>query len=206
MKTPCLETGMLDNQYRNVARPQPKQRQRKPTSAEVKRTPGNTLPDIIASGLKVLFCGINPGLYSAEAGCHFARPGNRFWKTLHASGFTDRVLSPFEQRDLLWYGCGLTNLVRRATATASELDHEELAAGRRSLSGKVGRYKPDCVAVLGMGAYRKAFGDGKVVVGEQDRTVGKSRVWVLPNPSGLNAHYRLKDLVELFSDLRREVF
>ena len=177
----------------------------KPTPSEIQAARGRKLPDILAPGLGVLFCGINPGLYSAAVGCHFARPGNRFWKALHGSGFTPRLLEPWEQMDLIDYGCGLTNLVGRTTATARELDDEELVRGRRLLMRKVRRYEPRIVAILGLGAFRTAF-RRKVTLGPQQNMIGNSRLWVLPNPSGLNAHYQLPELNRLFGELRNAAF
>jgi TDG/mug DNA glycosylase family protein len=153
----------------------------------------------------VLFCGINPGLYSAAVGCHFGRPGNRFWPTLHASGFTERLLHPSEQRELLREGYGITNLVDRATATADELSAEEFVKGARRLVKKVERYRPACVAFLGVTAYRTAFARPRATVGRQQEKLGESAIWVLPNPSGRSAHYRLADLAVLFRELRRAV-
>jgi TDG/mug DNA glycosylase family protein len=163
------------------------------------------MPDLIAPGLKVLFCGINPSVYSAVVGYHFARPGNRFWPALHASGFTDRLLAPSEQEALLALGYGITNVVDRATVSADVLTAEELARGGQRLEAKVRRYRPRCLAVLGIGAWRTAFGHPKASLGPQPRTLGGARVWVLPNPSGLNAHYRPSDLARLFRELRLAV-
>ncbi|HYG63924.1 MAG TPA: G/U mismatch-specific DNA glycosylase, partial [Thermoanaerobaculia bacterium] len=173
------------------------------TPEEIQAAAGKTLPDVIAPGLRVLFCGINPSLYSAAVGHHFARPGNRFWKTLHASGFTGRVLSPFEDRELLSAGMGVTNVVDRATAAASELESDELEEGGRRLARKVKRYRPAWLAVLGIGAYRTAFGRPKAVLGRQEETVGGAAVWVLPNPSGLNASYQLDALADAYRELRQ---
>jgi TDG/mug DNA glycosylase family protein len=175
----------------------------KPTKQQLIEAEGKTVPDVIAPGLRVLFCGINPGLYTAAVGHHFARPGNRFWPALHASGFTDRLLSPFAERELLELGIGVTNVVARATATAAELTRDDFIKGGRKLSAKVRRYGPRIVAVLGVGAYRSAFAQPKAVIGEQAEGIGEARVWVLPNPSGLNANYQLNDLAELFEELRR---
>lgn len=155
-----------------------------------------------ADGLRVLFCGINPGLMSAAAGHHFARPGNRFWPVLHASGFTPRRLAPEEERELLDHGLGITNVVARATARADELSTEEYREGGRLLTEKVERLRPRRLAVVGVGAYRTAFGERKAVVGPQERTVGGARVWVLPNPSGLNAHWPLPAMAEEYGRLR----
>jgi TDG/mug DNA glycosylase family protein len=162
-----------------------------------------TLDDIIAPNLTVLFCGINPGLLSAAKGCHFARPGNRFWPALHRSGFTPRQLRPEEQHELLEYGLGITNVVARATAGAAELKPEEYRTGGELLRAKVRRYRPHWLAIVGIGAYRLAFDAPKAVVGQQEVVVGGTGVWVLPNPSGLNAHYTLDRLTEAFAELRR---
>jgi double-stranded uracil-DNA glycosylase len=178
---------------------------RRPTRKEVAAAHGRTVPDVLGSGLRVLFCGINPSLYSAAVGHHFARPGNRFWPAVHAAGFTDRLLSPFEDALLLAAGCGITNLVDRATATADELSPEELVAGGRRLARKVRRYHPACVAFLGVTAYRTAFGRPRAVVGCQPERIGGAAVWALPNPSGLNAHYQLADLARLYAGLRQAV-
>ena len=150
----------------------------------------------------MLFCGINPSLISAASGHHFARPGNRFWRTLHEAGFTERRLAPAEQRSLLVHGIGLTNLVARATASAAELSPGELAAGRRQLEAKLRRLSPRVVAVLGIGAYRQGFAQPRAVLGRQPERLAGAALWVLPNPSGLNAHYRLPDLVALHCALR----
>ena len=160
------------------------------------------IPDLIAPGLRVLFCGINPGLYSGATGRHFARPGNRFWRTLHAAGFTDRVLTPWDDAAMLEAGLGITNLVNRTTAAAAELAPEELRAGAARLVETTTRYHPGVVAVLGVSAYRTALDRPKAVVGPQQQSIGPSRAWVLPNPSGLNAHYQLPDLAVVFGELR----
>ena len=163
------------------------------------------MPDLIAPSLRVLFCGINPGLYSGAVGCHFARPGNRFWPALYAAGFTERLLSPFEERELLKGGYGITNVVERATATAAELEAVEFVEGGRRLAAKIRRYRPRFLAVLGIGAYRAALGLPQARRGRQDETIDDSVVWVLPNPSGLNAHYQPKDLARVFGELRAAV-
>lgn len=150
----------------------------------------------------MLFCGINPGLYSGATGHHFARPGNRFWPALHAAGFTPRLLHPSEQRLLLRHDCGVTNLVNRTTATADELAVSEFVAGRRRLLAKVSRYRPRIVAFLGVGAYCHAFGLRKAALGPQPERFAGARVWLLPNPSGLNANYQLPALVTLFRSLK----
>ena len=175
---------------------------RRPTRTDIAAAAGNTVPDLIAPGLAVLFCGINPGLYSAATRHHFARPGNRFWRALHAAGFTDRLVHPWEERRLLEYGLGITNLVARATATAAELGQEELRTGRARLERKVRRFRPRAVAVLGIGAYRVAFDRPKATLGRQPVPLGEAVLWVLPNPSGLNANHQLPDLVLAFRALR----
>jgi TDG/mug DNA glycosylase family protein len=175
----------------------------RPTRAELAAAAGKTIPDVIAPGLRVLFCGINPGLYSGATGHHFARPGNRFWPALHAAGFTRRLLHPSEKRELLASGYGITNLVARSTAAADELDPEEFVAGRRRLAAKVRRFRPRAVAVLGVGAYRLAFGEPKAALGRQPERLEGALLWVLPNPSGLNANHQLPDLARLFRALRK---
>ncbi len=180
----------------------PDVRQKKPTVKEVQTAHGKRLRDILAPDLDVLFCGVNPGLYSAAVGYHFARPGNRFWAALHASGFTESLLEPHEQNEMLRYGCGLTNLVARATSVAAALSTEELRHGRGLLQRKVRRYCPGYVAVLGKGAYQKAFRRPKAEFGPQQEELAGARLWLLPNPSGLNAHYQPPELAELFRELR----
>ena len=174
----------------------------RPSRHEIAAAAGATVPDVIAPGLRVLFCGINPSLYSAAVGHHFARPGNRFWPALQAAGFTDRLLSAFEDQALVRYGCGITNIVERATAAADELAPAELEAGSRRLEEKVRRYRPRFLAVLGMGAYRQGFHRPAAALGLQPERIGDTALWLLPNPSGLNAHYRLADLAELLRQLR----
>jgi TDG/mug DNA glycosylase family protein len=174
----------------------------KPSREEIANAAGKSVPDVIAPGLRVLFCGINPGLYTAAVGHHFARPGNRFWPALHQSGFTTRLLSPFDEAELLDLGLGVTNVVARATATAAELFPEDFINGGRNLQRKIRRYHPHFVAVLGVGAYRQAFARAKAVIGEQEEQIAGARVWVLPNPSGLNANYQLPELTRLFRELR----
>lgn len=176
---------------------------RRPTRDELAAARTKTVPDVIANGLRVLFVGINPGLYSGAVGHHFARPGNRLWPTLARSGFTPRLLAPPEERSLLDYGLGITNLVPRTTAAADELTADELREGARALAGKVRRRRPAWVAILGVTAYRKAFDDPKAALGEHPEPLAGARVWVLPNPSGLNAHHQLEGLARLFRELRR---
>jgi double-stranded uracil-DNA glycosylase len=180
-------------------------KQIKPTRAEIEQSYGKSVPDVIAPGLKVLFCGINPGLYSGATGHHFARPGNRFWPVLFQAGFTPRLLEPSQERALLEYGLGITNVVERATAAAAELTSPEMLEGGQRLKEKVIRYQPRCLAVLGIGAYRMAFRKKQASPGRQPEGLGQTVVWVLPNPSGLNAHYQMHDLVELFSEMKAAV-
>ncbi|WP_237774530.1 G/U mismatch-specific DNA glycosylase [Actinosynnema sp. ALI-1.44] len=163
------------------------------------------VPDIIAPGLSVLFCGINPGLLSAELKQHFARPGNRFWPALHLSGFTPRQLKPSEQFTLLDYGLGITNMVARPTARADELSSREFVQGAEILTALAVEYAPQTVAVVGIGAYRVGFGRPKATIGPQDERLGPARLWVLPNPSGLNAHYQLPALAAEFGKLRQSL-
>ncbi len=177
----------------------------RPTRAEVLAAAGRTVRDVIAPGLRVLFCGINPGLYSGATGHHFARPGNRFWPVLHAAGFTDRVLAPWEERELLDYGYGITNLVVRATATAAELTAAEFVAGAGRLERKVKRFGPRWVAVVGIGAYRTAFGRPRAVIGPQPERLGPARLWLLPQPSGLNANHQMPELTAAFRALYEQV-
>src|SRR5258707_13395667 len=187
------------SKHREIESPQPF----KPTKQQLVEAAGKTVPDVIGPDLRVLFCGINPGLYTAAVGHHFARPGNRFWPALHTSGFTDRLLLPFDKQDLLQLRLGVTNVVARATAAASDLTRDDFVKGGRILRSKVRRYRPRIVAVLGVGAYRAAFARPQAAVGEQDERIGAARVCVLANPSGLNAHYQLNDLSRLFRVLRR---
>jgi len=177
----------------------------KPTKDEVRAAAGRAVPDVIAPGLKVLFCGINPGLYTAAVGHHFARPGNRFWPTLYRAGFTPRLFAASEERELLALGYGITNVVARATAAADELAADEFTRGGRLLRAKVRRYAPRFLAVLGVGAYRAAFDRPKARPGRQEEKLEAAAVWVLPNPSGLNANYRPDDLARLFRELREAV-
>lgn len=160
------------------------------------------VPDVAAAGLRVLFCGINPGLTTAATGHHFARPGNRFWPVLHLSGFTPRLLQPSEQAELLSHGIGITNMVARATARADELTAEEYREGGRLLAAKVARLRPRWLAVVGVTAYREAFDERKAVIGPQQRAIGDTRIWVLPNPSGLNAHWTATTMAEEYARLR----
>jgi double-stranded uracil-DNA glycosylase len=174
----------------------------RPTPEDLVAARDTTIPDVAAPGLRVLFAGINPGLYSAATGHHFARPGNRFWPALHASGFTPRVFRPDEQEQLLPLGLGITNVVDRPTARADELTAAEIQAGGRALAAKVARLAPRWLAVVGVTVYRTAFGQPGAATGLQEEPMAGSRVWVLPNPSGLNAHETALTLAEAFRELR----
>jgi TDG/mug DNA glycosylase family protein len=175
----------------------------RPTAADLAAARDLTIPDVIAPGLRVLFSGINPGLYSAAAGHHFARPGNRFWPALYHSGFTPRQFRPDEQEQLLELGLGITNVAARATARADELTARELRDGGQELLAKAVRMRPQWLAVVGVTAYRTAFGQPRATVGPQDLTAGQTRLWVLPNPSGLNAHWSAPRLANAFGELKR---
>jgi TDG/mug DNA glycosylase family protein len=175
----------------------------RPSKADLEAAVGRTIPDSIAPDLDVLFCGINPGLYSAATGHHFARPGNRFWPALHAGGFTPRILKPWEERELLDHKCGITNLVDRATVAAAELSRDELRTGRLRLERKVRRYRPRFVAVVGIGAYQTAFERPRATLGPQAEGLAGAVVWVLPNTSGLNANHRPADFAQAFKALHR---
>ena len=177
----------------------------RPSSADLAAARNQTIPDVLpAPGepLRVLFCGINPSLYSAATGWHFARPGNRFWPALHLSGFTPRRLAPAEQHLLGGYGLGITNLVARATAQASELDPAELRAGGERLATLIADRRPRALAVAGVTAYRTAFGRPRAAIGRQPGSLGGARLWILPNPSGLNAHWTLDAIAAEFAALR----
>jgi TDG/mug DNA glycosylase family protein len=167
--------------------------------------PGRTLRDVIAPNLDVLFCGINPGLYSAATGWHFARPGNRFWPALAAAGFTPVQLHPSQRAELLACRIGITNVVDRATAAADELTPDDYLEGGKRLVKKVERYTPKVLAVLGVGAYRTAFGRKNAKVGRQGQPIRATEVWVLPNPSGLNAHFQKPEMANVFRELRDAV-
>lgn len=177
------------------------QQQFRPTKHDLEEARNRTLPDVIAPDLKILFCGVNPGLYSAAIGHHFGRPGNRFWPALHAAGITPRIYRPAESRLLLEHGCGLTDIVQRATARADELSVDELLAGKERLLRKIERYRPRFLGVLGIGAYRVAFGFPKATLGLQPSAMLRTQVWVLPNPSGLNAAHQVKDIARAMSAL-----
>ena len=174
----------------------------KPTRSQLLAAADRIVPDVIGHGLRVVFCGINPGLYSAWAGHHFARPGNRFWPGLYASGFTERLLRPEQEHELLRLGYGITNLVDRATIASEELSPEELRAGGGIFVKKVKTYHPQAVAILGVTAYRHAFDCPKATVGAQHERMEGALVWVLPNPSGLNAHFTPPALAKVFRKFR----
>jgi TDG/mug DNA glycosylase family protein len=177
----------------------------RPTSRDLEAARDRVLPDVLpepGAPFRVLFCGINPGLYSAATGWHFARPGNRFWPALHLSGFTPRRLAPSEQDLLPGMGLGVTNLVERATAHAAELSSAELLAGREHLAALAALHRPRFVAIAGVTAYRTAFGQPRAGTGPQPGTLGPARLWVVPNPSGLNAHFSLEALAAAFAEVR----
>lgn len=178
----------------------------KPTADELRAAADKLVPDIVGPNLRVLFCGINPGLYSAATGHHFARPGNRFWPALYASGLTPILLKPEEDRRLLEFGYGITNVAMRASTGAAELTPDELRTGWERLVKTVQHYQPQWLAVLGIDAYKKAFGLRQATVGLQDRQIGSTHFWLLPNPSGLNAHYTPSLFAEAFAELRDAAF
>jgi TDG/mug DNA glycosylase family protein len=175
----------------------------KPSPQELRAAYGRTIPDLLRPGLAVLLCGINPSLWSGAVGLHFASPSNRLWPTLHASGWTPRRLMPWETDDVLAAGLGITNLVPRATARADELTDDELRAGLPQLAALAARVQPRFVAFLGLSSYRVATGQRKAVVGEQAQEIGGRRVWLLPNPSGLNASWQLPRLAQAYGQLRQ---
>ncbi len=179
---------------------------RAPSRAELLAAYGRTIPDLVAPGLRVLLCGINPSLWSGWSGHHFARPANRLWTTLHQAGFTSRRLHPSETRELLAAGIGITNLVHRATARADEVTADEIRAGVAPLAALIERWQPAYVAFLGLSAYRTAFEKPRATVGAQPEQLGVARVWLLPNPSGLNAHYQQPALTAAYGELRRAAY
>jgi TDG/mug DNA glycosylase family protein len=183
----------------------PKQERIVPSKLDLEAAKDATIPDVLpAPGepFRVLFVGINPGLYSAATGWHFARPGNRFWPALHASGFTPRQLKPSEQRELTAYGLGITNIAPRATAQAAELSAAELKEGGQRLKALIEARRPRYVAILGVTAYRTAFARPKAAIGPQPDPLAAARLWILPNPSGLNASWQPPRLAEAFMELR----
>ena len=175
----------------------------KPTKEDLRDAVNRTTEDLIDYNLKVLFCGINPGMWSGATGFHFAKPGNRFWKALHLGGFSDRILHPSEEHELLENGFGITCFCKRTTARADELITQEYIEGGKLLVKKIGKFKPQFLAVLGIGAYRTAFSEPKAMLGLQKEKIGGANVWLLPNPSGLNAHYQLNDLARLYGELKK---
>lgn len=178
---------------------------RLPSKEVLQKAATKTIPDLLGSDMKVLFVGINPGLYTAHIGYPYARPSNRFWPTLYASGFTPRLLKPSEYQEMLKYGYGMTNVVSRATNSANELTKDEYLEGGEILVEKVLKYKPQWVAFVGIQAYRIAFNKPKAQPGRQEETIGTSQLWVLPSPSGLNAHYRPADFARVFRELYTEI-
>lgn len=176
----------------------------KPTTEDLLDAKNRRVPDVIAKNLKVLFVGINPGIYTAAVRRHFAHPANRFWKALHSSGFTPRLFSPFENDKLLKLGYGITNIVERPTLHADELKKEELEEGWQKLEKKVRKYRPKWIAVCGIVAYRTLFGKN-IQVGEQDKSIDETRVWLLPNPSGLSSNFTPERLSKVFGELKRKV-
>lgn len=177
----------------------------KPTKEDIRDALNRTVDDLIGYDLRVLFCGINPGIWSGATGLHFAKPGNRFWKALHLSGITARQLHPSEGHELLELGYGITCFVGRTTARADEITLVEYILGGKIVEKKVHEYRPKILAVLGLGAYRSAYGRRDATLGIQRETIGDTRIWLLPNPSGLNAHYQLADFAALFTELKNAV-
>ncbi|BCM89154.1 G/U mismatch-specific DNA glycosylase [Abditibacteriota bacterium] len=178
---------------------------KKPTPDELREAMGQKMADILGPDLRVVFCGINPSVYSVVVGHHFARPGNRFWPTLYASGFTPRRFSPDEDGQLLELGLGITNVAEPSSVAAADLTNEQIKAGGKILRAKIEKFQPQVLAVLGIGAYRLAFDAPKATLGLQEKRLGDTHIWVLPNPSGLNAHYHPPQLAALFSELREWV-
>src|SRR4051812_22807929 len=174
----------------------------KPTKAQLLNAPKKPAPALTRPNLNILFVGINPGLYTAAVGHHFARPGNRFWPAMHKGGFTDTQVSPFDSAKLLDLNLGITNMCPRPTAMAHQLSTHELRKGAKILRRKVLRYKPRFVAIIGITSYRIAFDRKDAKLGLQPETIGDTKIWVLPNPSGLNAHYQVSDLAKLFTKLK----
>ena len=177
----------------------------RPTPAQLEAAGDAVIPDVIARDLKVLFCGINPGLWSGAVGRHFARPGNRFWPALYASGFTPELFTSVRQDELPTLGLGISNVVARTTARADELSADEFREGARILTAKAAEYRPAWIAIVGITAYRTAFDRRTAQIGPQDARIAESRVWVLPNPSGLNAHWSVQALGEEFGRFRAAV-
>ncbi|HEV2360862.1 MAG TPA: G/U mismatch-specific DNA glycosylase [Acidimicrobiales bacterium] len=174
----------------------------RPTPEELEAAVSKSVPDVIGPDLDVLFCGINPSLWSGAVGHHFARPGNRFWKALDQAGFTPTLLDPSEENRLLEFSVGVTNIVNKATRAATDLQPEQLRAGTLRLEANARQWHPRVVALLGIGAYRTAFRRPRAELGLQPEHLGPSRLWVLANPSGLQARYQLADIVEQLTELR----
>jgi double-stranded uracil-DNA glycosylase len=175
----------------------------RPNKKQLEAARKKKVPDLYTPNVQVVFCGINPGLYSAAVGHHFAGPGNLLWPTLFASGFTPRLFTAFDANELLALGFGITNLVTRTSATADELDHDELHRGARQVTKKLKVWQPRWVAFLGLHAYRVAFERRKAIVGRQDEMIGNTKIYLLPNPSGLNAFHQPAILNQMFSEFRQ---
>ena len=180
------------------------------TRAELESYRGATVEDLVGDDPKLVFVGINPGLWTAATGTHFAHPGNRFYPALLAAGIIDREIdrrggfTVEDRRHLLDRGIAITNLVMRATVRASELDWDELRAGGEAVREKVAQWRPKAVAFAGVTAYREAYGDRGARVGRQDAAWGATSVWVVPNPSGLNAHETVDSLAAAYLAPARE--
>ncbi len=174
--------------------------------AELESYADATVPDLVGPGLRLLFVGINPGLWTAATQTHFAHPGNRFYPALLAAGIIDRPIdrgtgmTDDDRRYLIERGIGITNIVRRATAKASELSTEELHAGGDHLRAFVREHVPPVVAVAGITAYRTAFAQPKAVMGEQPDPFEGTRLFVVPNPSGLNAHETVATIADAYRE------
>jgi double-stranded uracil-DNA glycosylase len=175
----------------------------KPTKDEIRAAAGRTVPDVIAPGLRVLFCGINPGLYSGVTGHHFARPGNRFWPALHAAGFTPRLLEPQEQFELLDYGIGVTNAAERTTPGSGDLRKGDFAGAAERLAAIAWELKPAWIGFVGKEAYRGTFGD-RPQLGEQERRLGGTRLFVLPSTSPANAAVPWDERARWFGELAQQ--
>lgn len=177
------------------------------TRAELESFRGATLPDLLGDTVRLLFVGINPGLWTAAVQAHFGRRGNRFYPALYRAGIVDRLIdasngfTEADRKHLVERGIGITNLVAGATARADEIDTAELVAGSRSLERRVSAVRPDVVAILGITAYRTAFARPRATAGRQAEDLGGAQLWVVPNPSGLNAHARLDDLAKAYREV-----
>lgn len=164
------------------------------------------LPDLIAPGLRVLFCGINPGACAAERGHHFLGRGNRFWRVLHLAGFTPHLIDAMDDRSILGYGCGITSAVSRPTVRADELARDEYQLAKGHLVEKLARFRPAHIAFLGKPAFEAMFDVRESAWGLQGTTIEGAAVWILPNPSGLNRGFSLGDLVRDYAALHRAAF